>query len=98
MLNRLDGHMILANSAALVAASVDASVKDVEGGEMTRDSSGRLTGIFKDNAMPLISGAIPPLTLDQQKARLRSAMDHVASHGVTSVHDVDGFTYYELTC
>ena len=50
-INRLDGHMSLANSAALRAAKVADDVKDVPGGEIVRDKNGRPTGVFKDNAM-----------------------------------------------
>src|SRR3954469_24361275 len=65
-INRLDGHMALANSAAIRAAKVADDVKDVAGGEIVRDSSGRPTGIFKDNAMSLIDRAQPDPTMQQQ--------------------------------
>ena len=50
-INRLDGHMCLANTAALKAAGISDRVKDVAGGSIVRDKAGKLTGIFKDNAM-----------------------------------------------
>ena len=40
--NRLDGHMALANSAALRAVGLDREVKAVYGGEIVRDASGDL--------------------------------------------------------
>ena len=40
-INRLDGHMALANSAALKAAGVTRATKDVAGGEIVRSSAGR---------------------------------------------------------
>src|SRR5690606_24102625 len=49
--NRLDGHMGLANSKALELAGVDADTRDVEGGEIVRNADGEPTGILKDNAM-----------------------------------------------
>nr|MCU0239751.1 amidohydrolase family protein [Pyrinomonadaceae bacterium] len=49
-INRLDGHMSLANSLALKLANVDKNVKDVEGGEIVRDKDGNLTGILKESA------------------------------------------------
>jgi predicted amidohydrolase YtcJ len=88
--NRLDGHMALANSAALRAAGLNDSAQDIPGGEMVRDSNGRLTGILKDNAMYPVNRVVPPPTAGQEDAALRSAMNYVASHGVTSVHDVNG--------
>jgi len=85
---RLDGHMALANSVALELAGVDADTPDVEGGEIVRDAEGRPTGILKDNAMSLVETAVPPMSGAQRDRAIRAAMEHVASHGVTSVHDM----------
>ena len=38
-INRLDGHMALANTAAMRAAKIGDDVKDVPGGEIVRDRS-----------------------------------------------------------
>jgi hypothetical protein len=89
-LNRLDGHMALANSLALEAAGINSGVKDVAGGAMDRDKKGALTGIFRDNAMNLIYSRIPPATPEQEDRALDAAMAYVASKGVTSVHHMDG--------
>ncbi|MCS6973971.1 MAG: amidohydrolase [Cyclobacteriaceae bacterium] len=88
-INRLDGHMALANTAALKYSGITDKVKDVQGGTIVRDKSGRLTGIFKDNAMSLVR--VPPPTPQQEDAALQAAMDFVASHGVTSVHNMSGY-------
>ena len=85
---RLDGHMALANSLALKLAGVDADTPDVEGGEIVRDAQGRPTGILKDNAMALVYAAVPPPGEEQLERQIRAAMDNVASHGVTTVHDM----------
>jgi len=87
-INRLDGHMALANTAALEAAGIDRDVADVEGGTIVRDARGELTGIFKDNAMGLVGSKVPDPTDAQQDQALQAAMNYVASHGVTSVHDM----------
>lgn len=84
-ISRLDGHMALANSKALELAGVTADVADVAGGTIVRDGQGRLTGIFKDNAMDLIHHAIPAPTDDQLDGGLDAAMDYVLARGVTSV-------------
>lgn len=85
-INRLDGHMALANSAALAAAGITRDVADVSGGSMVRDELGELTGVFKDNAMPLVARAIPTPTDAHLDRALDHAMTHVASKGVTAVH------------
>lgn len=89
--NRLDGHMGLANSRALELAGIDADTPDVEGGEIVRDESGQPTGILKDNAMALVESAVPPPGEVQLDRQVAAAMEHVASLGVTSVHDMSGW-------
>jgi len=86
--SRLDGHMALANSLALKQAGVDADTPDIGGGEIVRDAEGRPTGILKDNAMLLVQEAIPAPTERQLDAFLDAAMQYVAAHGVTTVHDM----------
>ena len=84
-INRLDGHMALANTAALRAAGVPMSGGDVAGGTITRDGSGQPTGIFKDNAQELVDKAVPdpaPAMLDRA---LDAAMTYANARGVTSV-------------
>ncbi|MCU0365643.1 MAG: amidohydrolase [Bacteroidales bacterium] len=91
--SRLDGHMGLANSLALKMAGVDRKVKDIAGGTIVRDASGNLTGVFKDNAMNLIFGKIPPASPDETESALIAAMEYFASNGVTSVQAVDASAY-----
>lgn len=85
-INRLDGHMSLANSAALRAAGVTRDTPDVDGGTIVRDPNGEPTGILKDNAERLVARAVPPPSSDELDQALDAAMRFVASHGVTSVH------------
>ena len=84
-LNRLDGHMNLANTAAMVAAKVPMSGGDVTGGTIVRDASGAPTGVFKDNAEDLIDRAVPDPTSEQLDRAIDAAMTYVAERGVTSV-------------
>ena len=90
-INRLDGHMSLANTAALKLAGLTNSVKDVAGGTIIRDKKANLTGIFKDNAMNLINKVVPQPSDEQEDKALEAAMDYVAARGVTSVHNMSGF-------
>lgn len=87
-INRLDGHMELANSAALTVARVDKSAKDIAGGTIVRDAKGELTGVFKDNAMSLVDRAVPSRTDAQWDKTLDTAMKYVAERGVTTVRHV----------
>ncbi|MEO8621375.1 MAG: amidohydrolase, partial [bacterium] len=85
-INRLDGHMNLANSLALSAAKITRDTKDVSGGTIVRDAAGNPTGILKDNAQDLMSGAIPDASMEMNLRALDAAMSYVAERGVTSVH------------
>jgi predicted amidohydrolase YtcJ len=87
-INRLDGHMHLANTAALNAAKITKGTPDVAGGEIVRDANGEPTGIFKDNAMDLVGTVVPATPPELEDRALDTAMTYVASHGVTSVHNM----------
>ena len=88
-INRLDGHMNLANSVALKAAGVTRATKDVAGGEIVRDNRGEPTGLLKDNAMALVGqGAFRRRPRDMRQRALAAAMRYVAEQGVTTVHDM----------
>ena len=90
-INRLDGHMNLANSLALAAGTVTRDSKDVAGGTIVRDALGEPTGVLKDNAMDLMSGAVPGASMAMKRRALDAAMTYVAERGVTSVHHMGGW-------
>jgi hypothetical protein len=90
-INRLDGHMALANSLALEKAGVGSDSPDVAGGEIVHDESGAPTGVLKDNAMGLVDSAVPDPGEAQLDRQAAAAMAHVASNGVTSIHDMAGW-------
>jgi len=82
--NRLDGHMALANTAALRAARVSKDTPTPAGGEIPRDPrSGEPLGIFKDQAMGLIGRAIPDPSAQARDTAVARALAHAASLGVT---------------
>jgi predicted amidohydrolase YtcJ len=86
--NRLDGHMALANSLALAAARLDRGTKDIPGGTIVRRKDGELSGVFKDEAMNPLYAAIPESSPSQLDSALARAMRHAASLGVTAVASV----------
>lgn len=99
-IDRLDGHMALANSLAMKMAKVDKSVKDVEGGEIVRDADGNPTGVFKDSAQSYIQKAIPDFSFTEKLEAAEASTNYAASLGVTSVQDMSAGTdvavYQEL--
>jgi len=86
--NRLDGHMALANSAALRTAKVTRASRDVPGGTIVRDASGEPTGVLKDNAMDVVYAVVPNPPPELEDRALDTAMTYVAAQGVTSVHNM----------
>jgi predicted amidohydrolase YtcJ len=86
--NRLDGHMALANSAALRAAGVTRGTAEVDGGTIVRDADGEPTGVLKDNAQALVGRFVPEPPPELQDRALDAAMAHVAEQGVTAVHNM----------
>jgi len=92
--NRLDGHMSLANGAALRAAGVTAATPEVAGGSIVRGSGGEPTGILKDNAQALVDRVVPAPSVERSDRALEAAMRHVAEQGVTSVQHMG--TWQEL--
>lgn len=90
--NRLDGHMALANSRALELAGITKATRDPAGGLIVRDSGAggtdEPTGILKDEAMTLVARVqSPPSDADRDEALAR-ALAHAASLGVTQIHDM----------
>lgn len=91
MINRLDGHMVLANSRALTLAGVSADTEDIAGGEIVRDAGGNPTGVLKDNAMALVEQVVPAPSPAQRDRALTAISAYVAAQGVTTVHDMSGW-------
>ncbi len=84
-INRLDGHMSLANAAALRAAKITRASRDVAGGTIVRDARGEPTGVLKDNATDLVNAVVPDPPAELEDRALDTAMAYVAAQGVTSV-------------
>jgi predicted amidohydrolase YtcJ len=85
---RVDGHIAIANTAALEAAGITRATPDPQGGKFDHDSQGELTGIVReDPAMEMVFKVIPPPTPAERKRALSLAMSDASIHGVTSVQD-----------
>lgn len=87
MLERVDGHALLANRKAMDAAQVSAATRDPTGGHIERDASGAPAGVFVDNAQGLIGRVMPQLTRDEQKKEIVAAITEAQRWGLTGVHD-----------
>jgi phosphotransacetylase len=84
-----DGHSQWLNSAALLAAGIGAGTPDPPGGQILRDASGEPTGIVTENAIELVTRALPPLSDAALDEALRLALGEAARWGLTSVHNCE---------
>jgi predicted amidohydrolase YtcJ len=94
--NRLDGHMCLANSVGLRIAGITKETEDPAGGTIVRDpKTGEPTGILKDGAQNLIDRAIPETTEAEMDEALKASLAEAARVGVTSIQDITLWSHYE---
>jgi predicted amidohydrolase YtcJ len=97
-LGRIDGHIAIANSAALAAAGITGKTTPPQGGAIDLDASSQPTGILREGAQELVEKVIPPPTHDERLKADRLAIDDALHHGLTSLQDFsdwDDFLIYE---
>jgi predicted amidohydrolase YtcJ len=81
------GHGLVTNSAAMAAAGITESTPNPPGGITLRDASGKLTGVFFENAAYPVYLKIPPLSPEQRRAALAEAQRRYASNGFTHAQE-----------
>jgi predicted amidohydrolase YtcJ len=86
-LDRIDGHIAIANTAALKAAGITGTSKTPQGGAIDLDATGEPTGILRESAQELVYSVIPPETHDERRRGDELAIADALSHGITSVQD-----------
>ncbi len=84
---RVDGHIAVANTAALQAAGVDGKTQAPQGGQVDLDPQGQPTGILREGAQSLVFSKVPPATEAQRRQAAELALGEAARWGVTSVQD-----------
>jgi predicted amidohydrolase YtcJ len=91
-LEHTTGHYGVANSLAMKLAGVTAATPDPPASTIDRDSQGKPTGVFKeDAAMTLITHLMPKTTPEQMRAGIVHIQDVLLSEGMTAVKDPDIF-------
>ncbi len=86
-LERIDGHISIANSAALAAAHITGKTKAPQGGAIDLDAAGEPTGILRESAKELVSKLIPPPSHEERRKGDELSIADAVAHGVTSVQD-----------
>jgi predicted amidohydrolase YtcJ len=85
VLERADGHAVLANARAMALKGITRETRAPAGGEIIRDSSGQPTGVFVDNAQGLVEP--PERSPEDVRRALELAMEECLEKGVTSLTD-----------
>jgi predicted amidohydrolase YtcJ len=86
-LRRIDGHIAIANSAALAAAGITGKTAPPQGGAIDLDAQGEPTGILRESAQELVAKLIPPPSHEERRKGDELAIADALAHGVTSVQD-----------
>ncbi len=86
-LDRVDGHMGLANAAAMKLAGVTAETPAPAGGAILRDAKGAPSGLFVDNAIDLVTRAIASGQRGTYADLVLAAQARCFAVGLTTVHD-----------
>ena len=86
-LDRIDGHIGIANSAALAAAGITGKTQPPQGGAIDLDANGEPTGILRESAQELVYKVIPPPSHEERRKGDELAINDALANGVTSVQD-----------
>src|SRR5258708_7170231 len=97
-LERVDGHIGVANTRALQLASVTVASRDPDGGRIDRDDSGTPNGIVREKAQEAVQAVIPKPTHEKRQQAIELALADMARQGITSAQDYsqwEDFQVYE---
>jgi predicted amidohydrolase YtcJ len=96
ILRRVDGHAALVNRVLLEKAGITTDTPDPPGGRIMRNAKGVPTGVLVDNAIDLVSPALPKPSAADHERWLKAGLQAAADAGLVAVHDmgmsVDAFT------
>jgi predicted amidohydrolase YtcJ len=87
-LERIDGHALWLDAAALAAAGIRKDTPDPPGGKILRDAAGEPTGVLIDRAMELVGRAMPGAPAAVRARRIQRAAAIAVSLGLTGVHEM----------
>jgi len=92
LLDRVDGHIAIANSAALAAAGISGNTVPPQGGAIDLDAKGEPTGILRESAVELVREVIPLPSAEERRRGAELAIEDAIAHGVTSVQDFSNWS------
>lgn len=94
------GHMSFANSKAMELAGITSQTAEIAGGEILRDSAGKPTGVFRENAAQPVQRAYAKSLAGRSAAERQADMAEEARlaaaeclrHGITTFQDAGSTT------
>jgi predicted amidohydrolase YtcJ len=95
-LQRVDGHIAVANTKALQLASVTVASRDPEGGKIDRDDSGTPSGILRETARDAVFAIIPKATHEKRRQGIMQALADAARWGITSAQDNSSWEDFQV--
>jgi predicted amidohydrolase YtcJ len=81
------GHSALLNSRGVAAAGIKTDTPDPTAGKIVRDGAGVATGLLEDAAQDLAMNLLPPLTVAENLAASKAALDAMRRQGITGFLD-----------
>ncbi len=91
ILDRVDGHAVLVNAAAMKIAGLDGLLLEepkIEGGRVLIDEKRKASGVLIDAATDLVRKHVPAPDRATRRRRILTAQDALLSLGLTCVHDM----------
>jgi len=95
-MDRVDGHIGVANTRALQLASITVASREPAGGKIDRDDAGTPNGILRETARDAVRAVIPKPTHEQRRQAIELALADLASHGVTSAQDNSSWEDFQI--
>ncbi|MFC2159053.1 amidohydrolase, partial [Acidobacteriota bacterium] len=95
MLRHASGHASFANAKAMELAGITANTKPPSGGEIVKDSDGKIVGVFRETAQGLIRSPYNEYVdqrtdeeINEESVKvLELSVEDCLSKGITTVHD-----------
>lgn len=87
--SRACGHVISVNTKALAVLGITQNTPQVEGGQFDLDDAGQPNGIFRENALGLLSSLQVPLSIQERVTLLQQVSAIANQYGITSVQTND---------
>ena len=94
--NRVDGHIAVANTRALQLAGITRESHAPRGGKIDRDPTGQPNGILRETARDAVTAVIPKPTHDKRRQGVEAALQDLANSGITSAQDNSSWQDFQI--